>query len=163
MRRLAALISAWSLAGVFAIFVFAIGLRHVFGISLSWSDEAVTLLSVWSMFWTAAFVLRWPEFIAFDVLFAALAPPAQRALLLAGALSLALLFAAAMPGMVDYTLFLWRERTDSMGLRLDVVFAVFPAFLAVIVLRLSLTIARLLGPHWRAELQRWSASAEAGP
>lgn len=159
MRRLAALVSAWSLAGVFAIFIGAIGARHLFGVSLSWSDEAVTLLSVWSMFWTAALVLRWPEFIAFDVLFAALSPPAQRAMLLAGALALTALLGAAMPAMVDYTLFLWRERTDSMGIRLDLVFAIFPAFFAAILLRLALTIARLAGPGWRAELRRWSAEA----
>jgi TRAP-type C4-dicarboxylate transport system permease small subunit len=158
VRRLAALVSAWSLAGVFAIFVGAIGARHLFGVSLSWSDEAVTLLAVWSMFWTAALVLRWPDFIAFDVLFAALPPPAQRAMLLAGALLVVALLGAAMPAMLDYTLFLWRERTDSLGIRLDLAFAIFPAFFAAMLLRLCVTIARLAGPGWRAELQRWSAA-----
>jgi TRAP-type C4-dicarboxylate transport system permease small subunit len=158
-RRAAGAIAAASLFGVFAIFVLGIGMRHLFGVSLSWTDEAVTLLAVWGMFWTAAFVLRWPEFIAFDVLFAALPPAAQRGMLLAGAAALVALFGAGMPGMVDYTLFLWRERTDSMEIRLDIVFAVFPAFVAAMLLRLLLVIARLLGPGWRGELARWSGDA----
>jgi TRAP-type transport system small permease protein len=159
LRRLAALVSAWSLAAVFGLFILGIGARHLFGVSLSWTDEAVTLLAVWSMFWTAALVLRWPEFIAFDVLFASVPPGLQRAMLLAGILGLGGLLGAAMPAMVDYTLFLWRERTDSLELRLDLVFAIFPAFFAAILLRLALAAFRLAGPGWRAELRRWSATA----
>jgi TRAP-type C4-dicarboxylate transport system permease small subunit len=158
-RRVAAGIAAASLAGVFLIFIAGIGMRHLFGVSLSWTDEAVTLLAVWCMFWTAGFVLRWPEFIAFDVLFGAVPPTAQRIMLLAGAACFVALFGAALPGMVDYTLFLWRERTDSMEIRLDIVFAVFPAFFAAMLLRLLLTVARLLGPAWRGELARWSGEA----
>jgi TRAP-type C4-dicarboxylate transport system permease small subunit len=159
-QRVARAVAAASLGAVFAIFILAIAARHLFGVALGWTDEAVTLLAVWSMFWTAAFVLRWSDFIAFDVLFGALPAGAQRVALLAGCAGLILLLGAAMPGMVDYTLFLWRERTDSLELRLDVVFAVFPAFFAAILLRLGLTVARLLGPGWRAELARW-AGAEA--
>jgi TRAP-type C4-dicarboxylate transport system permease small subunit len=155
-RRVAAGIAAASLAGVFVIFILAIGMRHLFGVSLSWTDEAVTLLAVWCMLWTAGFVLRWPEFIAFDVLFGAVPLMARRVMLLAGAAGFCALFGAALPGMVDYTLFLWRERTDSLELRLDFVFAIFPAFFAAMLLRLMITIIRLAGPGWRGELARWS-------
>jgi len=157
LRRLAALVSAWSLAGVFGLFILGIGARHLFGVSLSWTDEAVTLLAVWSTFWTAGLVLRWPEFIAFDVLFVNVPPGLQRAMLLAGIFGLGGLLGAAMPAMVDYTLFLWRERTDSLELRLDLVFAIFPAFFAAMLLRLALAAWRLAGRGWRDELRRWSA------
>jgi len=62
---------------------------------------------------------------------------------------------------VDYTLFLWRERTDMLGMRLDFVYAIFPFFFAVIVVRLLLSIRRLLGPHWQDELAHWGGASKA--
>jgi TRAP-type C4-dicarboxylate transport system permease small subunit len=61
-----------------------------------------------------------------------------------------------MPGLVDYTLFLWRERTDAMQIRLDWVYAIFPLFLLVAALRLGLSMARLLTTRWREEIARWN-------
>ena len=124
-------------------------------------DEAVTLLSVWGTFWTAAFVLKWPEHIAFDVLFNAMAPERQRFWLLGGCIAFIVLVGAAMPGMVDYTLFLWRERTDARLLRLDYVYSIFPFFFAVVLLRLALVVRELAGAGWRRELARWSGEEDS--
>jgi TRAP-type C4-dicarboxylate transport system permease small subunit len=156
LHAIAAFVAAWSLAAVFALFVLGVAFRHIANTPLGWIDEAVTLLSVWSTFWTAAFVLTWREHIAFDVLFGALPPGKQRLSLLLAALLFVGLIGAAMPGLVDYTLFLWRERTDVLQLRLDHVFAVFPAFLTVVGLKLAVTALRLAFGDWRAELRRWS-------
>ncbi|MCZ8103263.1 MAG: TRAP transporter small permease subunit [Burkholderiales bacterium] len=158
-RQAAAWVAAWSLGLVFVLFVYGVAMRYLFNRPQGWVDEAVIILSVWSTFWTAALVLRWPENIAFDVLFANLGPAAQRAALLFGCTAFVVLMGAALPGLVDYTLFLWRERSDTLQLRLDVVYAVFPAFIIVIVLRLCFTIAALVGPGWQDELSRWSAGA----
>jgi TRAP-type C4-dicarboxylate transport system permease small subunit len=164
LNRLAGLVAGWSLAVVFALFVAGIGSRYLLHRPIGWIDEAVTLLSVWSTFWTAAFVLTWQEHIAFDVLFGALPESLQRLSLLAGCLLFIGLIGWAMPGLVDYTLFLWRERTDTLQLRLDHVFAVFPAFLTVMAAKLAAAAARLAFGDWRAELARWSmAGEEAGP
>jgi TRAP-type C4-dicarboxylate transport system permease small subunit len=165
-RRAAGFLSAAGIAVVFALFVFGVAMRYLFDRPVSFVDEAVTLISVWSTFWTAAFVLKWPEHIAFDVVYANVAAPAQRVLLLAGATGFVILMGAAMPGMVDYTLFLWRERTDVMLLRLDWVYAVFPAFFAVMLLRFVLVLRRLVGTGWRAEVAHWSGAdldGEDGP
>lgn len=156
-RRTAQAVATLSLGAVFCLFLYGIGMRHVFDRPISWVDEAVTVLSVWSVLWTAAFVLRWREHIAFDVLFIHVAPPRQRLMLLAGNAALALLFIAALPGMVDYTLFLWREKTDMLEMRLDFVYAVFPLFFIVIVVRQIITLWRLARAPWRAELEQWGA------
>jgi TRAP-type C4-dicarboxylate transport system permease small subunit len=160
LNNLAGRIAGWSLALVFGLFVLGVGFRYLAKAPLSWVDEAVTLLSVWSTFWTAALVLTWREHIAFDVLFGALPPAGQRVSLLFAALLFLGLIGAAMPGLIDYTLFLWRERTDTLQLRLDHVFAVFPAFLVLIGLKLAVTTARLAFGDWRAELARWGDTAE---
>lgn len=161
LRRAAGFLAALCMAAVFAIFVFGIGMRYIANRPLSWGDEAVTLLSVWGTFWTAAFVLKWPEHIAFDVLFNALAPERQRIWLLSGCLAFIALVGAAMPGMVDYTMFLWRERTDALQLRLDHVFSIFPFFFGVVLVRLAIVARNLAGAGWRQELAHWAGEDEA--
>ncbi|MHB2165589.1 TRAP transporter small permease [Alsobacter sp. R-9] len=160
-RRFAGLVAAWSMGVVFLLFVVGVALRLA-NRPVSWIDEAVTLLCTWSTFWTAAFVLRWPEHIAFDVVFTNLKPSLQRASLLIGGTAFVILMGAALPGMVDYTLFLWRERSDSLQLRLDWVYAIYPLFFAVIVLRFAWSLRELVSPRWRAELDRWNGTTAEG-
>lgn len=160
LRRFAGFVAAWSVAAIFLLFLIGIGMRYFANRPVSWIDEAVTLLSVWSTFWTAAFVLKWPEHIAFDVLFANLQPAAQRRFLVVGMVAFIALMGAAMPGMVDYTLFLWRERTDALQLRLDWVYSIFPIFFAAILIRMAVSVKALLSQDWRAEVARWSGEVE---
>lgn len=158
-RRVAVAVSWLSLALVFVLFLYGIGMRHLFGRPISWVDEAVTVLSVWSVLWTAAFVLRWDEHISFDIVFVNMAARRQRRMLMVAGLGYLVLMGAALPGMVDYTLFLWRERTDMLQMRLDFVYAIYPVFFAVMLLRLAASLWRLRGGGWRAELRRWGADA----
>lgn len=149
-----------SLCVVFCLFIYGVAMRYLFNRPVSWVDEAVTVLMVWSVLWTAAFNLRWSEHISFDVLFIHVRPQAQRWMLILVSALFVLLMLMALPGLVDYTLFLWRERTDMLGMRLDFVYAIFPLFFAVIVLRLLLSMRRLLGRHWHNELQRWGGGTD---
>jgi len=154
-RRWAQWVSIAGLAAVFVVFIYGVGMRYLFNRPVGWADEVVTLLAVWTVLWTAAFVLRWSEFISFDVLFVSLKPGAQRLMLLVANSAFALLMLAALPAMIDYTLFLWREKTDMLELRLDFVYAIFPVFFIGIVVRQLLTIRRLLSAHWQQELLKW--------
>ena len=157
--RFTAAVSAASLGMVFVLFIYGVAMRYLFDRPISWVDEAVTVLTVWSVLWTAAFRLRWSEHIAFDVIFVNLSPPAQRRMLGTVLALFVALMLAALPGLIDYTLFLWRERTDMLGMRLDVVYAVFPAFFVVVVIRLLASLRRLAGASWRTELQAWGGAA----
>ena len=155
-RRLAVAISTGSMGLVFVLFIFGIGMRYLFNHPISWVDEAVTVLSVWSVFWTAAFVLRWPEHISFDIIYVNQNPDRQRLMLLVVNLAFAALMLAALPGMIDYTLFLWREKTDMLEMRLDFVYAIFPIFFMAIVVRQMFSIKALLSNQWRNEVNRWN-------
>jgi len=155
-QRLAAAISICSMGLVFALFIFGIGMRYIFNHPISWVDEVVTVLSVWSVFWTAAFVLRWPEHISFDIIYVNQNPARQRLMLLVVNLAFAALMLAALPGMIDYTLFLWREKTDMLEMRLDFVYAIFPIFFMAIVVRQIFSIKALFSKQWRSEVKRWN-------
>jgi TRAP-type C4-dicarboxylate transport system permease small subunit len=155
-KRLAEAVSTLSLGVVFVLFIYGVGMRYLFNRPISWTDEAVTVLAVWSVLWTGAFVLCWSEHISFDIVFVNLAPKRQRLMLLIGNAAFVVLMLAALPGMVDYTLFLWREKTDMLEMRLDFVYAIFPIFFIGIVVRQLLSLWRLMSPRWPAELARWT-------
>jgi TRAP-type C4-dicarboxylate transport system permease small subunit len=155
-RGVAGVVAAWSLGVVFILFMIGVAARQM-NRPVSWIDEAVTLLSVWSTFWTAAFVLRWPDHIAFDIVFTHVSEAKRRALLLVGLTVFGALFAAALPGMIDGTMFLWREQSDVLLLRLDFVYAIFPIFIAVMVARMLFAVRRLMTASWRDELGHWAA------
>ena len=158
-RRFATAVSAISLGAVFALFIAGVGMRYLANRPISWIDEAVTVLSVWSVLWTAAFVLRWSEHISFDILFINLQAARQRQMLVLVNSAFIALMLAALPGLIDYTMFLTREKTDMLELRLDFVYAIFPLFILVVVLRLAASTWRLLRPGWREELAEWGGAA----
>lgn len=162
LRRGAEAVAAASLAAIFLLFVAGVGARYLFNRPIAWIDELVTILAVWSTFWTAALVLRWREFIAFDVVFAQLGARAQRATLALAIVAFLAITAAALPGMIDYTLFLWRESTDTLRWRLDKVYSIFPAFFVAIAIRLLFVLRRLVLGDWRSELEDWSATDDDG-
>ena len=159
-HRAAAAVSTLSLGLVFVLFIAGIGMRYLFDRPIGWIDEAVTVLTVWSVLWTAAFVLRWSDHISFDIVFVNVAARRQRLMLLTVNIAFVALMASALPGMVDYTLFLWRERTDMLQMRMDFVYAIFPIFFIAIVLRQVRSIWRLLSVHWKAELDAWTGVDE---
>ena len=101
------------------------------------------------------------DHIAFDMAWDVASPPLRRVILLLQAGLFCVLFAVAIPTVVDYILFLWRERTDAMLLRLDYVYSIFPFFFAVVLLRLALVVRELAGAGWRRELARWSGEEES--
>ena len=159
-RRLAEAVSTLSMGVVFSLFIYGVGMRYLLNRPISWTDEAVTVLMVWSVLWTGAFVLRWSEHISFDIVFVNLAPKRQRLMLLVGNLAFVILMFAALPGMVDYTLFLWREKTDMLEMRLDFVYAIFPIFFIAIVVRQLLSLWRLMSSSWQDELARWTGDEQ---
>ena len=157
-KRLAQAVSTLSLGAVFVLFIYGVGMRYLLNRPVSWTDEAVTVLTVWSVLWTSAFVLRWSEHISFDIVFLNLAPARQRLMLLVANVAFVVLMLMALPGMVDYTLFLWREKTDMLEMRLDFVYAIFPIFFIAIVLRQVRSLWRLMSSRWQDELANWTGA-----
>ena len=110
------------------------------------------ILFVWIIFWANAFVVRNKEQITFDLFYHPMPEGVRRAMGLARLVLVGGIFAVALPGSIDYLLFLWRERTPVLGLRLDVVYSCFGLFMIAVVVRALWGIVHLLGPRWRAYL-----------
>lgn len=149
LRKGAEFISALMFAGIFFVFIYGIVMRYAFHKPLLWGDEVAMLLMLWCTFWTDALVVRSADHIAFDILWDAVSPRTRRIIGIVGSALFALIFIAAFPIVVDYILFLKRERTDALELRLDLVFSCFIIYMVMVILRLIVRFIVMCGPNWR--------------
>lgn len=154
LRRGAEAIGVGLFALLFLVFVIQITARFVLGRPLPWTDEAATVLYLWAILWAAALVCRDREHVAFDLLYQSRSANTRRGMALLGAVLLAGLCAWALPGVLDYILFMQRESTAVLGLPFHVVFMPFALLLLALVVRNLVRAWRLLGPRWRAQLER---------
>jgi len=160
LQSLAALISALLFGAIVITFGANIVGRYVFSRPIIWADELVVVLLVWSTFLTAAFVTQEREQVIFDLLYERTGPSTRRIMLLVGAALLVAVLGAALPALVSYTAFLWRERTNILEWRLDAVYSCFCLFVAALIVRRLILIARLLGRDWRATIRAFEGRAD---
>jgi len=152
MRRIAQTVASVLFALVFLVFCYKIVMRYAAHDSVAWADEVCVVLFIWVVFWANAFLVPDTAQIRFDLLYRAFGPIGQRWIAIFRAVLIGGLLAASLPGVIDYTLFLWRERTPVLGLRLDYVYACFGLFVAAVVVRAVCHIWHLLGRNWRQAL-----------
>jgi TRAP-type C4-dicarboxylate transport system permease small subunit len=139
-------------ACVFVAFIYKIVMRYAAHDAVAWADEISVVLFVWIIFWANAFLVADRRQIRFDLVVRLLPPALQRA---AAILRLAIvggLFLWALPGVLDYIAFLWRERTPVLSLRLDFVYACFGLFVIAVVTRSAIGLAHLLRRDWRRHI-----------
>jgi TRAP-type C4-dicarboxylate transport system permease small subunit len=124
-------------AFVFAAFIYKIVMRYAFGDAVAWADEISVVLFVWIVFLTNGFVLEDRRQITFDLIHRNLPARGQRIVEVVRSLLACGIIIHALPGAIDYTLFLWRERTPVLRWRLDLVYACFALFLLAVVARMA--------------------------
>jgi TRAP-type C4-dicarboxylate transport system permease small subunit len=127
--------------------------RYVFSSPIIWADELVVVLLLWVTFLTAAFVTQEREQVIFDLVYERFGFAGRRVILIAGSALLGTIMVTALPAIISYTLFLWRERTNILEWRLDVVYSCFSIFIAVLVLRRFTLIVGLLATDWKSSVR----------
>jgi TRAP-type C4-dicarboxylate transport system permease small subunit len=150
--RAADRIGAALVAGILLAVVAGVARRYLFGAPIVWIDELTSVLFVWAVFWTAALVIPLRDHVAFELVDGAVPPGVRRWVGVVAAVAAALTLGAAAPKIIDFILFLWRERTPALQWRLDFVFACFGLFVVAMAVRLLLRAARLCSRGWRDEL-----------
>ncbi len=78
-----------------------------------------------------------------------------------GALLVAVMFLVALPTVYDFVRFLWRERTNALQWRLDIVYSCFVVFWVSVIVRAALKLVRLLPARTGATRSRWCAPTSA--
>jgi TRAP-type C4-dicarboxylate transport system permease small subunit len=151
-HQLASLISGLMFAAVFLIFNYKIVTRYLEHDEAVWADEISVILFIWIIFWANAFLVRGREQITFDLVYRPMPDGVKRWMTLARSVLIGGIFLAALPGSIDYLLFLWRERTPVLSLRLDMVYSCFGLFLAAVIVRTAWHVVKLAGPRWRGSI-----------
>jgi TRAP-type C4-dicarboxylate transport system permease small subunit len=152
VARGATLVAALMFSCVFVIFIYKIVMRYAAGDAVAWADEISVVLFVWIIFWANAFVVEDRRQITFDLVVRLLPPPRRRAAAVAWLVIIGGLFAWALPGVIDYIAFLWRERTPVLSLRLDFVYSCFGLFVVAVVVRSIIQLSHLVRPGWRRHI-----------
>jgi len=142
LTRLADLLGAALFAVMFLSLVFQVVFRFVFGAPAAWTEELATIAYVWVIFWGCAFSVPLAAHVAVDMVVPHFAPPVRRALYALGLAALAGCFLWALPGIADYLRFMMRERTPVLDVPFALVYSVFFAAAAMVVLRCIAGIIR---------------------
>lgn len=144
--------AAFFFALMFAGFMIQIVSRYVLNMPVAWSLEICSIAYVWVVFWSAGMLAGERRQIRFDLLYNLFPPRARRVLAIVITGTLGVIFLAALPGVVDYVMFLGRRTSMLLKIRMDLVYSCFVIFMIAVIVGAALRIRRLWGPHWRDEL-----------
>jgi TRAP-type C4-dicarboxylate transport system permease small subunit len=150
--RGAKLVASLMFACVFVAFIYKIVMRYAAGDAVAWADEISVVLFVWIIFWANAFVVEDRRQIRFDLVIRLLPSGWRRAAAIARLVVVGGLFLWALPGVIDYIAFLWRERAPVLSLRLDFVYSCFGIFVVAVVVRSVMELFQLARPGWRRHI-----------
>ncbi len=152
LRRAAEIVAVICFTAMFAGFILQVVTRYGFNAPLDWTQELCVVLYLFGVFWTAAFLLRERDHVAFTVIYDHAPKGARRVMAGIGAIAIGAAFAADLPAAADYIAYMARQTTPVMRLRFDLVFGVFLIFMVAVVWRSGLTLYHLLGGNWRAHV-----------
>lgn len=152
LRNVANFIGTLSYGVLFLTFIFQVALRFIFNKPLSWSDELIVILYVFSMFWAGAFLLKEKDHVMLDLVYEHLSPQGKRAFSIAYSVVIGGLFLWAVPASYSYVSFMMRENTPVLDVPFGIVFGVFILFLLSIGFYYIKKLIVLFGPNWKAEV-----------
>jgi len=144
LRRRAENIAAAMLAVMFCAFVLQIVFRYVFNFPVGWTSELTVVMWLWLVLWGAAFVVREGEEIRFDLLASKAGRRTRRAMGIAAALALLILYGASLPAAYQYVAFMKVESSSYLKIRMDWLYCVYLLFLVAILARYLWILSRLL-------------------
>ena len=152
LRNAANFIGTLSYSVLFVTFIFQVTMRFAFNKPLSWSDELIVILYVFSMFWAGAFMLKEKDHVMLDIVYEHLGPQGKRISCIAYSLIVGGLFLWAVPASFSYVKFMMREDTPVLGVPYAYVFATFILFLIAIGFFYLKKLITLFGPAWKDEV-----------
>jgi TRAP-type C4-dicarboxylate transport system permease small subunit len=145
-------VAALSFAVMFFAFIVQVISRYVFNAPVAWTLELCAIAYVWVVFWSCGILVPERQQIVFDVIYNWFKPGPRRWLAIFNTACLGLAFLAALPGVIDYLLFLGRRTTMLLHVRMDLVYSCFAIFLIAVVVGAAIRIRRLLGAEWQKSL-----------
>ena len=150
--RFSEAVAAVLFAMMFFGFLIQIISRYVLNMPVAWSLELCSIGYVWVVFWSASILAGERRQIVFDLLYNKLPPRQRRVLAVVNTATLGLIFLAALPGVVDYVMFLARRSSMLLKIRMDLVYSCFIFFMLAVIIGAAIRIWRLSGRSWEDHL-----------
>jgi C4-dicarboxylate transporter DctQ subunit len=135
LRRRAENVAAAMLAVMFAAFIIQIVFRYFFNFPVGWTSELTVVMWLWLVLWGAAFVLREPEEIRFDLLSGAAGRRGRIAMGIITALALIVLYGVSLKPSFDYVAFMKVEKSSYLKIRMDWLFSIYVVFVVAVLVR----------------------------
>ena len=151
LRRGADYVAVGLLTAMFLSFLLQIFSRYVLVNPLGWTLEACLVTWLWLVFWSCAFLVRERDHVTLNILYLAAPARGRQVLALLASAALVAAFIVSIPATVDFVTFMKIESTSLLRIRFDLLFAIYPIFLAAVAIRGITRIVRLLSPAWRDE------------
>lgn len=145
-------VAAALFAMMFVGFLIQIISRYVLNMPVAWSLELCSIGYVWVVFWSCSILSGERQQIIFDLLYNKFPPRRRRVLAIVNTATLGLIFLAALPGVLDYVLFLGRRYSMLLKIRMDLVYSCFIIFMVAVIVGAAVRIWRLSGRSWEQNL-----------
>lgn len=136
----------------FTGFVVQIFFRYALSSPVTWTEEATMIAFLWTVFWSAAFIVRIKEHVCFDVVYDIVRPEIQRAMATFAMLLLAAAFLLLIPYTIDYLEFLMRKKSPVLRVPMHYIYAGYLLFLINFTIQALWRLYGLSGRNWRAHL-----------
>jgi TRAP-type C4-dicarboxylate transport system permease small subunit len=133
--RFAEFVAAMLLAVMFLSFLAQIFFRYAFSFPTGWTSELTVVTWLWLVLWGAAFVVKESEEIRFDLIYSGVGQGARRAMTIAGAVAILVLYGMSLPAVVDYVTFMAVQSTAYLKIRFDWLFSIYVIFAVAILVR----------------------------
>ncbi len=151
LRKGAEFVAVGLFVAMFGAFLLQVFMRYVINHPLGWTSEACVIFYIWVIFWTAAFLLRERDHVAFSMIYEGVRPPARRVMAILGVLAIGGGFIAGFPAMLSFITFMKIDVTPVTRIRFDYVYSVWILFFLAVIARSIASLIRLLGRNWRRE------------
>jgi TRAP-type C4-dicarboxylate transport system permease small subunit len=144
LRHFAEGVAAFMLAALFAVFLVQIAARYILNIPMGWTVEVCLTLWLWLVFWGGGLCLRASDHIRFDLLYLSVSRPTQRVFGAVAALAIVIAFAVSFLPTVDYVWFYKIKKSNTLGIRLHYIFAIYLLFMIAILARYGHILSNFL-------------------
>ena len=151
LRKGAEFVAVGFFVAMFGAFLLQVFMRYVINHPLGWTSEACVIFYIWVIFWTAAFLLRERDHVAFTMIYEGVRPPARRVMAILGVAAIAAGFIAGFPATFSFITFMKIDVTPVTRIRFDYVYSVWILFVLAVIARSVASLIRLLGRNWRRE------------
>ena len=144
MRKRAENVVAALLGIMFVCFLIQIVFRYFFNFPIGWTSELSVVMWLYMTLLGSTFWLKESDEVRFDLISGSLGPMGRRVLGLAVAVATVILFGMAMPATIKYVTFMKVESSSYLKIRLDILYSIYIAFAAAVIVRYAWAIVTLL-------------------